>query len=119
MPLVLRNGEVGFGEAYLEGYWESPDLARLLMAMHSNEPYYYGPHDKNPMGRLIGGVKHRLVRANPRRGAVENIRYHYDLGNEFYKMWLDETMAYSSAIFPRREESMSDPSAMFPDRNGR
>ena len=95
---VLRGGEVGFGEAYLEGYWDSPDLAQLLMVMHANEPHYRGPYEKNPLSRLYGWWQHRR-RANTREQAPENIRYHYDLGNEFYKMWLDETMAYSSAMF--------------------
>jgi cyclopropane-fatty-acyl-phospholipid synthase len=108
MRLVLKNGEVGFGEAYLEGYWDSPDLAPLLMVMHQNEPYYYGPYEKNLLGRFVGWIKHRRLRANTRRGAVENIRYHYDLGNEFYKMWLDDTMAYSSAIFPSRDATLQD-----------
>src|SRR5262245_3206182 len=46
--LVLKYGEVGFGEAYLEGYWDSPDLAALLAVMHVNEPHYKGPYEKNP-----------------------------------------------------------------------
>ncbi len=107
MRYVLKNGEVGFGEAYLDGCWDSPDLAPLLMVMHSNEPYYKGPYEKNPIARFVGWVQHRM-RANTRRGAAENIRYHYDLGNEFYKMWLDETMAYSSAIFSRPDETLCE-----------
>ncbi|MEQ1439169.1 cyclopropane-fatty-acyl-phospholipid synthase family protein [Fontimonas sp. SYSU GA230001] len=99
---VLRAGEVGFGEAYLDGCWDSPDLTRLLMVLYLNEPHYRGPYEKNLLGRLYGLLRHRL-RANTKTGARANIEYHYDLGNEFYKMWLDETMAYSSAIFSRRD----------------
>ena len=104
---VLKNGEVGFGEAYLDGCWDSPDLASLLYVMHANEPYYRGPYDKNPLSRLYGWWQHRR-KANTKRGASENIQYHYDLGNEFYKMWLDETLAYSSAIFEAPNQTLSD-----------
>ncbi|MGH8540974.1 MAG: class I SAM-dependent methyltransferase [Stenotrophobium sp.] len=108
---VLKNGEVGFGEAYLDGFWDSPDMSSLLALMYLNEPHYLGPYEKNFVARFLGWLKHRR-RANTKRKAAENIQFHYDLGNEFYKMWLDETMAYSSGVF-RREESMSAPSGMF------
>jgi cyclopropane-fatty-acyl-phospholipid synthase len=104
---VLRHGEVGFGEGYLDGLWDSPDLAALLAVMHVNEPHYRGPYEKNLLARFIGWARHKL-RANSRAGARANIEYHYDLGNEFYKMWLDETLAYSSAMFLRADESLKD-----------
>jgi cyclopropane-fatty-acyl-phospholipid synthase len=104
---VLKNGEVGFGEAYLEDLWDSPDLASLLAVMHVNEPYYKGPYEKNALARFAGWVRHRL-RANSKTGARANIEYHYDLGNEFYKMWLDETLAYSSGMFLRADESLKE-----------
>lgn len=104
---VLKHGEVGFGEGYLDGLWDSPDLAALLAVMHVNEPHYRGPYEKNLLARLIGWVRHKL-RANSRAGARANIEYHYDLGNEFYKMWLDETLAYSSGMFLRADESLKD-----------
>jgi len=102
---VLKNGEVGFGEGYLDGLWDSPDLAALLAVMHVNEPHYRGPYEKNPLSRFVGWLRHKL-RANSRAGARTNIEYHYDLGNEFYKMWLDETLAYSSGMFLRADESL-------------
>jgi cyclopropane-fatty-acyl-phospholipid synthase len=104
---VLRGGEVGFGEAYLEGLWDSPDLAPLLALLYLNEPYYKGPYEKNWLGRAYGWWQHRR-RANTRCGAKENIQYHYDLGNEFYKMWLDDTMAYSSAVFGAPNETLRE-----------
>jgi cyclopropane-fatty-acyl-phospholipid synthase len=104
---VLKNGEVGFGEAYLHGLWDSPDLAQLLAVMHLNEPYYKGPYEKNVLARLIGWLRHKL-RANSRDGARANIEYHYDLGNEFYKMWLDDTLAYSSGMFLRPDQSLKE-----------
>ncbi|MGH8481438.1 MAG: class I SAM-dependent methyltransferase [Nevskiaceae bacterium] len=104
---VLKNGEVGFGEGYLDGLWESPDLASLLAVMHVNEPHYRGPYEKNVLARFAGWLRHKL-RANSKTGARANIEYHYDLGNEFYKMWLDETLAYSSGMFLRADESLKD-----------
>ena len=105
---VLRGGEVGFGEAYLDGCWDTPDLCSLLMVLYLNEPHYRGPYEKNWIGRLYGWLRHRL-RANTRRGARDNIAHHYDIGNAFYKLWLDETLAYSSAVFDRsRSETLAD-----------
>ncbi|MGH8460443.1 MAG: class I SAM-dependent methyltransferase [Stenotrophobium sp.] len=104
---VLKNGEVGFGEAYLEGLWDSPDLASLLSVMYLNEPHYLGPYEKNFVARFLGWLKHKR-RANTKSKAVENIQYHYDLGNEFYKMWLDATMAYSSGMFISPNETLMD-----------
>ncbi len=104
---VLKNGEVGFGEAYLAGDWDSPDLARLLQVMYLNEPYYKGPFERNPIGRFIAWLGHKR-RANTKQGARANIEYHYDLGNEFYKMWLDDTMAYSSGMFITPNETLKD-----------
>lgn len=107
MRHVLTGGEVGFGEAYLEGLWDTPDLATLLQVMHVNEPHYMGPYEKNWLGRFVGWLKHKR-RANSREGSRANIEYHYDLGNEFYKMWLDETMAYSSGMFIEPNETLID-----------
>ena len=104
---VLANGEVGFGEAYLDGHWDSPDLAALLAAAHMNEPYYKGPYEKNPLSRLYGWWQHKR-RANDKSGSKANIEYHYDLGNEFYKMWLDDTMAYSAGMFIKPNETLKE-----------
>lgn len=108
---VLRAGEVGFGEAYLDGCWDTPDLTQLLCVLYLNEPYYKGPYEKNVIGRLYGWLRHKL--RSTRARARANIEHHYDLGNEFYKMWLDETMAYSSGVFFSRDESNRAPSGVF------
>lgn len=104
---VLQGGEVGFGDAYLDDCWDSPDLARLLAVLYLNEPYYKGPFEKNWIGRLYGYWQHRR-RANTKAQARENIEHHYDLGNAFYKLWLDETMAYSSAMFAAPNQTLMD-----------
>jgi cyclopropane-fatty-acyl-phospholipid synthase len=104
---VLSGGEVGFGEAYLDACWDSPDLTRLLEVLYLNEPHFKGPYEKNLLGRLYGWLQHKL-RANTKRGSRANIEYHYDLGNEFYKMWLDDTMAYSSGMFMAPNQTLMD-----------
>jgi cyclopropane-fatty-acyl-phospholipid synthase len=97
---VLRSGEVGIGDSYLDDCWDSPDLTQLLVTLYLNEQHYKGPFEKNWLGRLYGWWQHRR-RANTRRNARRNIEHHYDLGNAFYRLWLDDTMAYSSAVFAR------------------
>lgn len=102
---VLSGGEVGFGDAYLDDCWDSPDLARLLAVMYLNEPHYKGPFEKNLLGRIHGYWQHRR-RANTKVQARQNIEFHYDLGNDFYKLWLDETLAYSSGMFLQPNETL-------------
>lgn len=104
---VLGGGEVGFGDAYLAGCWDSPDLSQLLIVMYLNEPYYKGPFEFNPLGRLYGYLQHRR-RANSRAGARANIEHHYDLGNDFYRLWLDDTLAYSSAVYETPAQSLHE-----------
>lgn len=104
---LLASGEVGIGDSYLEDCWDSPDLTRLLHVMYLNEPHYRGPFEMNWLGRLYGYWQHRR-RANTKRTAKKNIEHHYDLGNEFYKMWLDDTMAYSSGMYIQPNETLMD-----------
>jgi cyclopropane-fatty-acyl-phospholipid synthase len=95
---TMRAGDIGFAEAFLAGEWSTPhlpDLLRLLLANRDViEKAIYGSW----WGQLLHRVQHALNR-NTRRGSRRNIRAHYDLGNAFYTLWLDETMNYSSAWF--------------------
>ena len=95
---VRRSGDVGFAEAYLDERWQTPDLGALLELIAINravlERLLYGKW----WGRLYYRLRH-LHRANTREGAKKNIYSHYDLGNAFYRSWLDETMTYSAALF--------------------
>lgn len=107
MRHVLASGEVGIGDSYLDDCWDSPDLTRLLEVLYLNEPYYKGPFEKNWLGKLYGYWQHRR-KANTKKTARKNIEYHYDLGNEFYKMWLDDTMAYSAGMFIEPTQTLQD-----------
>jgi len=95
---ALRRGDIGFAEAFIDGRWSSPDLAPLLTVIARNraaiERAVYGGF----WGQLAYRLRHAL-NANTRRGSRRNIAAHYDLGNDFYALWLDPSMTYSSALF--------------------
>jgi cyclopropane-fatty-acyl-phospholipid synthase len=95
---ALKSGDIGFAESYIAGHWTTPDLAALLTLFVANrdamESVIYGTW----WGSLAYRLKHLLNR-NSRRGSAKNIHAHYDIGNPFYRLWLDETMNYSSALF--------------------
>jgi cyclopropane-fatty-acyl-phospholipid synthase len=95
---TLRSGDVGFGEAYIDGLWNSPDLPALLRLFLANREVVEGAIYGSWWGSLLHRLRHVLNR-NSRRGSRRNIQAHYDLGNPFYQLWLDETMNYSSAWF--------------------
>jgi cyclopropane-fatty-acyl-phospholipid synthase len=95
---TLKSGDIGFAESFIAGHWTTPDLPALLQLLLANrdaiESVIYGSW----WGSLAYRVKHLLNR-NSRQGSRKNIHAHYDLGNPFYRLWLDETMNYSSALF--------------------
>ncbi|MDT8999467.1 cyclopropane-fatty-acyl-phospholipid synthase family protein [Paucibacter sp. APW11] len=100
---TLRSGDIGFAESYVAGHWSSPDLRALLTLFVVNrealEAVVYG----HWWGALAYRLKHWLNR-NSRSGSKKNIHAHYDLGNGFYRLWLDDSMNYSSAWFDGRPE---------------
>ncbi|MGL5001355.1 MAG: class I SAM-dependent methyltransferase [Casimicrobium sp.] len=95
---VMTGGDVAFGEAYFNGKWDTPDLVTLLALLAKNQqelmPAFYG----NGWKAWLFNLRH-LLRANSKKQARKNIEAHYDLGNAFYRLWLDPTMTYSSALF--------------------
>jgi cyclopropane-fatty-acyl-phospholipid synthase len=95
---TLKGGDVGFGEAYMTGQWTTPDLPQLLTVLAANQPAIEGAIYGRAWARALLRLRHWL-RANTRRQARRNIAAHYDLGNDFYALWLDRTMSYSSALF--------------------
>jgi cyclopropane-fatty-acyl-phospholipid synthase len=95
---VLKAGDVGFAESWIEGAWSSPDLVALLTLFIANREAVESAIYGSWWGSLAHRVRHWLNR-NSRRGSRKNIHAHYDLGNAFYREWLDETMNYSSALF--------------------
>jgi cyclopropane-fatty-acyl-phospholipid synthase len=95
---ALRRGDIGFAETYIDGRWSSPELAQLLTVIARNRDAI----DTAVYGSLWGQLAYRmrhLLNRNTRRGSRRNIAAHYDLGNDFYALWLDPSMTYSSALF--------------------
>ncbi|MEM8991753.1 MAG: cyclopropane-fatty-acyl-phospholipid synthase family protein [Pseudomonadota bacterium] len=103
---ILRDGEMGFAEMYLDGWWSTPDLQALLDVMLLNNETVARRFPGGALIRAYDRLRHWL-RANSRRGARRNIAQHYDLGNSFYGHWLDPSMTYSSALFTGQGEDLS------------
>lgn len=101
---TLARGDIGFAESYVEGHWCSQDLVGLLQLLLRNreslETAIYGSW----WGGLLARLRHVFNR-NSKAGSRRNIVAHYDLGNAFYKLWLDPSMNYSSAWFDEDRRS--------------
>lgn len=93
---LFIGGDVGFGQAYIDGDWSSPDLTALITLLAENIHALKRVLDGILPVRLLDRLRHRR-NDNSRGGSRRNIAYHYDLGNEFYRLWLDESMTYSAA----------------------
>jgi cyclopropane-fatty-acyl-phospholipid synthase len=120
---MLLDGEHGFADSYLDGDWSTPDLAPLLEYFVCNETALAAQASNGWFGLVRNKLTHWL-RSNSKRGSKRNIAAHYDLGNEFFKPWLDSGMNYSSAIYPncdsleRAQEAKLDRAAALLDLNG-
>ncbi|WP_138470836.1 cyclopropane-fatty-acyl-phospholipid synthase family protein [Poseidonocella sp. HB161398] len=101
---LLREGELGFAESYLEGGWSTPDLQALMDFLHADNDVLLNGFPGIGLVRAWERLRFALQR-NSKRQARRNIARHYDLGNEFYQLWLDGTMTYSSALFETGQES--------------
>jgi len=107
----ILYGDVGFGEAYVDGDWDTPDLTRVIEWMILNvehHPTLMADAPRNSQVnwfRLFNTLAHKL-RDNTLMGARKNISAHYDLGNDFFKTFLDPSMAYSSAYFTSPAQSL-------------
>ena len=104
---VLAAGDIGFGEGFMAGEWDTPDLSALLEAFTANLDRLTRLMDGNFFVRGVNSLLHSLNRNN-KRGSRRNILAHYDLGNAFYSRWLDPSMTYSSARYERPGQSLSE-----------
>jgi cyclopropane-fatty-acyl-phospholipid synthase len=95
---LVLGGAIGFAEAYIDGDWDSPDLSAVLEIGIRNEAALHDAVGGLAPIRRLHRLAH-LLNANTRRGSRRNIASHYDLGNAFYRLWLDPGMTYSSAMF--------------------
>ncbi len=102
---LIREGDLGFCEAYLDGWWSTPDLQAFMDLVHADNEEVYDGFLGMKLVRAYEMLRFWL-QSNSKRQAKKNISYHYDLGNEFYGLWLDDTMTYSSAKFDTGQESL-------------
>jgi cyclopropane-fatty-acyl-phospholipid synthase len=102
---LIREGDLGFCDAYLDGGWSTPDLMSFMDFIHADNDAIYDGFPGMGLVRFYERIRH-VLRSNSKRQAKRNIAYHYDLGNEFYALWLDRTMTYSSALFRTGQESL-------------
>lgn len=100
-----RYGEVGLAESYMSGDWETEDLSSLLYWGALNLESLFHALQANFFVKWFNRARH-LIRHNSEQGSKRNISAHYDLGNDFYSLWLDPTMTYSSGIFSDEDEPL-------------
>ena len=104
---LVTGGDVGFAEAYIAGEWSTPDLTTLIAMAAKNCDYF----ERAILGwvplRAINRL-HHLRNRNSKPGSRRNIAFHYDLGDEFYRLWLDPSMTYSAALYQDAAQSLED-----------
>ena len=104
---AVRRGAIGFAESFMAGDVESSDITAVLrFYLQNREPLNKAA--KPVFYKSLGDRLFHLMRANTKAGARRNISAHYDLGNDFYTLWLDRTMSYSSAFFGKGAQSLED-----------
>ena len=103
---VLARGDIGLAEAYLDGQWDSSDLTALLTLLASNRDALARAVYGSWRSLLSARVRHWL-NGNSKAGSKRNIMAHYDLGNDFYQLWLDPSMTYSSALFSDKNQDLA------------
>ena len=95
---IFLKGDIGLGESYIAGYWDCKDISKLIKLGVAN----YSELERVIKGSILKifffRIRHILNR-NSKKGSKENIFAHYDIGNDFFKLWLDPSMTYSSAMF--------------------
>jgi cyclopropane-fatty-acyl-phospholipid synthase len=107
---VMFAGDVGLGDSYGDGDWDSPDVTEVVKLFAINEDLTANFLARSPVARLAFQLRHFLNR-NTKSGSQRNISAHYDLGNAFYSEWLDRSMTYSAAIFEAGDNDLSSAQA--------
>ncbi len=105
---ILVNGETGTGEAYVDGLWSSPDLVALIELAALNRASLALSSGWWRVPAQLGRTLAHRAKRNTRSQSRRNIAAHYDLGNDFYRLFLDETMTYSSAVFASPDQPLAD-----------
>jgi len=100
---LLRHGASALGEGYVEGWWDTPDLSAFLTMAAINQDASFSGSFGPVFKRTVSGAWN-AVKPDRRRGAVDTMADHYNLGNEFYELWLDPSMTYSSGLFTHTDD---------------
>ena len=108
MSMIAKRGDIGLGEAYHLGFWDSSDVAEFLTYCSFNLGNIKNRGQASFFNKLFFYLHHQWVRANTIYGSKRNILEHYDIGNDFYESWLDSTMTYSSAICKNSTDSLKE-----------
>lgn len=113
---VAFGGSIGAGEAYMQGYWSVDDLTALMRILLQNRDVLDGM--ETGLARVVAPLQKVLhwTARNTRRGSRRNIQAHYDLGNDFFQLFLDPTMMYSSAVFEKSDMTLEQASVAKLDR---
>jgi len=96
---IMARGDIALGEDYVEGAWETDDIEQLVTLFLLNLDTLEKYSDGRFIARMALMIYDRFVRRNSLAGSQRNIEAHYDVGNDFYALWLDQSMTYSSALF--------------------
>ncbi len=102
---ILTKGAIGFAESYMDGDFSTKDLKNLLVFAENNRSAFLSFSNEKKLNKIYRKIKH-YFNQNTISQARKNIKYHYDLGNNFYELWLDETMTYSSGFFLKYNEDL-------------
>jgi len=103
---VIRKGDIGFADDYREGRWDTTDINKLVELCIRNQAALDDMLTGNVFYRSLSALSY-LFRRNSVKGSKKNIHAHYDLGNEFYRLWLDPSMTYSAALFKTEQDSLT------------
>lgn len=108
---VVTRGHIGFGEAYMDGDWDTPDIEAVISWAILNveqSPVLEGANNHSRLLNVLGMISRwgHILRKNTLRNSAKNIQAHYDLSNDFFELFLDPTMTYSSAKFLSSDETL-------------
>ncbi len=114
--LLLRRGDIGLAEAYFGALWSTPDLSALLRLLLANRDAIERGLHGSWLGTVLERLRHWVLRRNTRSGSRDNIHAHYDIGNDFYRLWLDPGMTYSAGLFTQPDLTLEQAQAAKLDR---
>lgn len=104
---LITDGQIGFAESYFQGEWSTENLPGLFALIMRNDQHIR-PVTRGGLLPRVSNIWRHWTKRNSISGSQRNIEYHYDLGNDFYKLWLDQSMSYSSAIYRSGKEQLEE-----------